>query len=282
MASANKSKKAYFMFGRFNPPTIGHGSIFRKLIEDAKAKKDDQVDVFVFVSSTQDLDKNPLPVERKMHYLKTLYGKLGIHFVNTTTCELGPTSGPCTGPVQIIDRLREMGYKELSMYVGSDRVDGFQWIPKRNKIQGITYPVQIVNAMPARTKNDFVAGMSASKIREAARSKDPEMDKMVEGTDMTQKQKIVSDGTGLSKDDVDILIGEICNPPKPVKSLKQKSHTNPTRRRALSERASNRSRSRSRSRSKNRRSRNRRRRKSRSISRSPRSHGGYQTRKSKK
>jgi len=246
MASANKSKKAYFMFGRFNPPTIGHGSIFRKLIEDAKAA---DADVFVFVSSTQDLDRNPLPVERKMHYLEKLYGDLGIHFVNTTTCELGPTSGPCTGPGQVVDRLREMNYDKLSMYVGSDRVDGFKWIPKKNINQGITYPVKIVNAMPARTKNGLVESMSASKIREAARSNNPKMDKIVEGTDMTQKQKIVSDGTGLPINDVNILIGEIRNPPKPVKSLKQKSHTNPTQRRALSERASNKSRSRSRSRS---------------------------------
>ena len=204
---AREDKTAYFMFGRFNPPTIGHGSIFRQLAEDAKAA---HADAFVFVSSTQDLDKNPLSVDRKMYYLEKLYGDLGIHFINTTTCELGSISGPCTNPVHAIDRLREIGYDKLSMYVGSDRVEGFQWIPKRNIKSGINHPVQIVNKMPPRTANNFMAGISATKIREAARSNNPDME-------------IISEGTGLSKKNVITLIREIRNASQPVKSLKRKS-----------------------------------------------------------
>ena len=200
MQPERKSNKAYFMFGRFNPVTIGHGAIFKQLAEDATQ---DGADAYVFVSSTQNSEKNPLSVDRKLYYINKLYGNLGIHFINTTTCTLGKNPTPCKGPPLVIARLREMGYTHLYMYVGSDRLEDFQWIPKANmkKIeQGANInPVVLVNKMPPRTGNNFVASMSASKIREAA-LKDPVNESSIQ---------FIKNGTGLSENDAKGLLYEI-------------------------------------------------------------------------
>ena len=192
---ASNVKTAYFMFGRFNPPTVGHGSIFRKLAADADH---DGADAFVFVSSTQDSDKNPLTVEQKMYYLEKLYGNLGIRFINTSTCELGIKKGPCKNPSFAMERLREDGYDKLVLYVGSDRIEDFQWMVKSNlkKLdeKKIKYPIEIVNRMPPRSSNNFVASMSATKIRQAAQNNNIEFVKM---------------GTGLLNNDARKLIDEI-------------------------------------------------------------------------
>ena len=191
MTFEKTSDTAYFMFGRFNPPTIGHGAVFKKLAEDAKQ---DHADAFVFVGSTQNTNKNPLNVYQKMDYINKLYGDLGIHFINTTTCELGKKKGPCTNPSFAIERLREVGYDSLVMYVGSDRIEDFQWIVKSNVRKGIKNPVQIVNKMPPRNSNNFVASMSATKIRQAARNGDIQM---------------VRNGTGLSEENARKLMDDI-------------------------------------------------------------------------
>lgn len=200
MQPQKTSDKAYFMFGRFNPVTIGHGAIFKQLADDAK---NDGADAYVFVSSTQNSNKNPLTVDRKLHYINKLYGNIGIHFINTTTCNLGKKPRPCKGPPMVIERLREMGYTHLYMYVGSDRLEDFQWIPKLNmkkREQGANInPVVLVNKMPPRTGNNFVATMSASKIREAALA-DPISEASIE---------FIRNGTGLSRNNAETLLYEI-------------------------------------------------------------------------
>ena len=200
-------KKAYFMFGRFNPVTVGHGSIFRQLAEDARQ---DGADAYVFVSSTQNSNKNPLSIEQKMEYINKLYGDLGIHFINTTSCHLGNKVGPCKSVPSVLERLREMRYTNLFMYVGSDRVEDFQWIPKSNikkREQGANInPVVLVNKMPPRSNNNFIASMSASKIRAAALT----MSRPGSEEDESSIQ-FIRRGTGLSRNNTIQLRQDIRN-----------------------------------------------------------------------
>lgn len=153
---ARELKTAYFMFGRFNPPTIGHGKAFEQLANDATR---DHADTYVFVSSTQNNNKNPLTVEQKIYYLEKLYGDLGIRFINTTTCPLG-SGKPCKSPFQAIPRLQEMGYKNLTMYVGSDREEDFASVTKY-------YPTIKVTT---GKNGERTEGISATEVRKAARS----------------------------------------------------------------------------------------------------------------
>ena len=139
--SADKSV-AYFTYGRFQPPTIGHAGLIQAVKERADITGSD---AFVFVSSTMNkMDKyktskkykdmlkagvfesikeneNPLSVYQKVKYLKKMHGALGIPIVNTI--EFGQAN-----IVDIADLLgpEGLGYTKLVMLVGKDRVSSFK------------------------------------------------------------------------------------------------------------------------------------------------------------
>ena len=60
-----ENNSAAFVFGRFNPPTLGH----KKLFDQLKTVSDVR---FVFVSHTQDKKKNPLYHDEKIKYMKQM------------------------------------------------------------------------------------------------------------------------------------------------------------------------------------------------------------------
>ena len=70
---AKDLKTAVFCFGRFNPPTIGHGKLLDALISVAKRKGGRNSDTFVLVSHSVDSEKNPLTKEQKVYYLKKMF-----------------------------------------------------------------------------------------------------------------------------------------------------------------------------------------------------------------
>ena len=57
-------KHISFTFGRFNPPTIGHQKLLDRL---ARVPADDYK---VFVSKSEDTNRNPLPYNVKIAYMK--------------------------------------------------------------------------------------------------------------------------------------------------------------------------------------------------------------------
>ena len=63
-----EDKVAYFTFGRMNPPTAGH----EKLL-DALAKQSGKDDYFVFVTQTQDKNKNPLNYSQKVKHIRKMF-----------------------------------------------------------------------------------------------------------------------------------------------------------------------------------------------------------------
>ena len=58
---------AYIAFGRFQPPTIGHGILLRNLLTSAIKTNGD---AYVFVTSTLDGNKNPLNVSTKVSWFE--------------------------------------------------------------------------------------------------------------------------------------------------------------------------------------------------------------------
>jgi nicotinic acid mononucleotide adenylyltransferase len=204
MASERSSDTAYFMFGRFNPPTIGHGSIFAKLAQDATAEG---ADAFVFVSSTQNSNKNPLSVGQKMYYLEKLFSGLPIQFINTTDCPIGTSVGKCTTPPEAVKRLREMGYVKLVMYAGSDRVKNFQWLRASDIKKGMEFPIEIpADRMPPRNNSNSETGMSATKIREAARRGNVRSVKLGTGLSNENAEKLVME---IRRDSLNVSVGQV-------------------------------------------------------------------------
>ena len=115
---------AVFTFGRFNPPTIGHDKLVDVLFKTAYKQK---ADAFIFTSGSNDPKKNPLPFKTKVKYLKKAYGKK----VNVST-------DPKIRTVfDILVKLYKDGYSDITMIVGSDRVQEFQsLIGKYNGVEG--------------------------------------------------------------------------------------------------------------------------------------------------
>ena len=145
-----------FTFGRFNPPTIGH----EKLINATKAAGGKYR---IYVSKTQDAKKNPLDYDTKMKYLNAMFPTASISYDNMRTM------------LEIIVKLYDEGWRNVTLVVGSDRVADFdKMLNTYNGIEGKAhgyYKFDSINVVSAGERDpdaDGAEGMSASKMRAAA------------------------------------------------------------------------------------------------------------------
>lgn len=145
-----KTPHAYFIFGRFNPPTIGHKVLIDKLIEISSAHDSD---AYVFATSTQDAKKNPLRVEEKVEILKMMYpAPATVRIINTM-------ENGCRTIPSVLAALRGAGYDTLTLVAGSDRVPEF-----RDKFKDLA----VVSGGERDPDANDAAGMSATIARSAA------------------------------------------------------------------------------------------------------------------
>ena len=149
-------KKVVFAYGRFNPPTIGH----EKLIK-AVAKEAGSDDWFIIPSQTAGEKKNPLPYDVKTKYMKLMFPEYADH-IDDKAC--------CRTPVDVMKHLMMKEYTDVIMMVGSDRVNDFGWIQKNNRKDDYSFStIEIKSAGERDPDKDGATGMSASKMREAAK-----------------------------------------------------------------------------------------------------------------
>lgn len=149
------SKSIVFAFGRFNPPTIGHELLFKVVQKLAKSHNADHV---IYASRTQDKKKNPLSVDRKIHYLKLMFK--GINFVAANQDE--------RTFIEAVKALNKK-YKNLIMVAGSDRVPEYERILNKYNGKDFHYDtIQVVSAGERDPDADDAIGMSASKMRALA------------------------------------------------------------------------------------------------------------------
>jgi len=139
-----KTKKAVFVYGRFNPPTVGHKRMIQALIKKANSEKSDP---YIVITHTQNKKKNPLTPEEKKKILRKMFPNVKILATSKNT----------PNPKYIVKKLKNMNYKNISMMVGSNRVKSFNWV-------GI--PVIKGGNRNPNAKNN--SGVSATKARIAA------------------------------------------------------------------------------------------------------------------
>ena len=153
-----QGRTAVFTFGRMNPPTIGHEKLLNKVKDVAGRNSGDW---FVYLSSTQDAKKNPLPFQRKFYYARKMFGKE----VNKNTFPQEPTA------LHAASSLFSKGYKKLIMVVGSDRVSQFDKLlntyNNQDKPHGFYNfdSIKVVSAGERDPDAEGIEGMSASKLR---------------------------------------------------------------------------------------------------------------------
>jgi len=147
------------VFGRFNPPTVGH----KRVLDKASTLSGE---MRVYPSRSYDPKKNPLDPKTKVELMKKMFPKHSESIHNDEDIKT------------IFDALKvadEEGYSNVNIVVGSDRVAEFDSLAQ--KYNGELYnfdEIQTISAGERDSDAEGVAGMSASKMRKAAAENDLE------------------------------------------------------------------------------------------------------------
>jgi hypothetical protein len=147
------------VFGRFNPPTIGHEKLLNSASRVAAGQK-----FKIYPSRTQDPKKNPLDPDTKISYMRKMFPKYGEQIVNDEKMKT---------IFDVLVQANEEGYSVVNIVVGSDRQSEFENLA--NKYNGDLYEFDEINVVSAGVRDadaEGVSGMSASKMRKAAAEDD--------------------------------------------------------------------------------------------------------------
>lgn len=154
-------------FGRFQPPNIGHETLFQKVVKEAQGKK-----YAIFASQTHDPKKNPLSYEDKIKFLRKIFPKYGRNIIEDKQIKT------------VLDaavKLNKQGFTKLTLVCGSDRVKEFETL--LNRYNGVhathgTYEfadgINIVSNNQRDPDSEGAEGMSSTKMRDAAKANDLE------------------------------------------------------------------------------------------------------------
>ena len=151
---AETSEVLTVAFGRFNPPTVGHG----KLLSAAK-KASQGGDLKIYPSRSQDPKKNPLDPDMKISFMKKMFPDYSENIVNDDEMR---------SIFNVLTTASEQGYKDVNIIVGSDRQAEFENLA--TKYNGDLYDFENIRVISAGVRDadaEGVEGMSASKMRKA-------------------------------------------------------------------------------------------------------------------
>ena len=150
-----------FVFGRFNPPTIGHEKLINAVIA---VNQREGGTALIYGSHSQDSRKNPLSHKQKFNYLGKMFPRMKKSMQSKATEK---------NPLEVAVDL-DGKYDKLVMVAGSDRVDEFTSL--LNSYNGIKAKhgfyefkeIDVISAGARDPDEEGATGMSASKMRKAA------------------------------------------------------------------------------------------------------------------
>ena len=155
-----EEKTVFFTWGRMNPPTIGHEKLLTAL-----SRKAGNNPYFVYLSQSSDPKKNPLSYKDKIKIARKMFPRHARRIM---------LDAKVRNLFDILTKLYDMGYKNVTMVVGADRVQEFDVL--MNKYNGKKgrhgfYNFRSMNVASAGDRDpdaEGATGMSASKMRAAA------------------------------------------------------------------------------------------------------------------
>ena len=113
----------------------------------------------VYPSQTFKRPNNPLPYDYKVETMKKMFPWAKIE---TEAC--------CNTIIKVAQDMMMKEYTDIVMVVGSDRVADFdKLLQKQNSIDYAFKTIKVISAGDRDPDGDGAAGMSASKMREAAK-----------------------------------------------------------------------------------------------------------------
>ena len=156
------NKGLVLVFGRFNPPTVGHQKLLQSAQREAKRVNGD---LKIYPSRTQDPKKNPLDPGMKINFMKQMFPDYEENIIDDA------------GTKTIFDALTSAygeKYSDVTIVVGQDRLSEFQGLAQKyNGSDLYNFENVVVVSGGARDPDaDDVTGMSASKMRSYATDDD--------------------------------------------------------------------------------------------------------------
>ena len=147
------------VFGRFNPPTVGH----EKLLKSAKRIAGGG-NIKIYPSRTQDPKKNPLDPSTKVSYMRKMFPDFGETIINDPDMK---------SIFDVLVNADKDGYSNVNIVVGSDRQSEFENLAQ--KYNNDLYQFELIRVVSAGVRDadaEGVEGMSASKMRKAVMDND--------------------------------------------------------------------------------------------------------------
>lgn len=142
------------VFGRFNPPTVGH----EKLLKSAKRIAAGG-DVKIYPSRSQDPKKNPLDPDNKVSFMKKMFPEFEENIINDEEMKT---------IFNVLINASEDGYTNVNIVVGSDRQAEFENLAQKYNGDLYTFDqIRVISAGVRDADAEGVEGMSASKMRKA-------------------------------------------------------------------------------------------------------------------
>ena len=129
-------KTAFFTFGKFSPPTLGH-----KLMIEEMIKKAGNADVYVVTSESVRPGSAPINVNQKVAILEEMFKGTKVKVRTAKTAD------------KFVKSIEEK-YDRVNMVVGQNRENKFNWIrkyaPKYGKTIGVPRPRGAISASAVR------------------------------------------------------------------------------------------------------------------------------------
>jgi hypothetical protein len=159
------TKEISFVFGRFNPPTIGHEKLF-----DALKKQSRGGSYRIYSSKSVDAKKNPLQPKDKIKFLRKMFPKHARNIMADSDVRT---------VLDIAVKLYDQGFTKVTMVAGSDRVREFDILLNKYNGQKAKHgfynfegAINVVSAGDRDPDAEGATGMSASKMRMSAQQND--------------------------------------------------------------------------------------------------------------
>jgi hypothetical protein len=145
------------VFGRFNPPTVGHEKLLKRAAKEAEKRG---YELRIYPSRSQDAKKNPLTPQMKISYMRQMFPDYSDNIVDD--------KGSKT-IFNVLTGANTEGHKNMIIMVGADRLGEFQGLSHKYNGELYNYDqLEVVSAGDRDPDSDDVTGMSASKLRLAA------------------------------------------------------------------------------------------------------------------
>ena len=151
-------KGVVVVFGRFNPPTIGHEKLLKAAANEAKRTGSE---LKIYPSRTQDAKKNPLDPGTKINFMKKMFPDYEESIMD---------DGGSKTIFDVLTSAYNAGYKNATVVVGQDRLAEFQGLAQKYNGSDL-YNFENIMVLSGGSRDpdaDDVSGMSASKLRSHA------------------------------------------------------------------------------------------------------------------